>query len=124
MQIKYVFPLFLYVSIIAFGILLYFDNLTLIYLLPIAYILIGIYDSAYDIYDNIAIYESAKENYQTSYVTFERFIEGIVTAILPILSYTIFKESSNAIKITFGLAIIAYIILFFCFRSTDKKSKR
>src|SRR5699024_8189327 len=90
------------VSIIAFGILLYFDNLTLIYLLPIAYILIGIYDSAYDIYDNIAIYESAKENYQTSYVTFERFIEGIVTAILPILSYTIFKESSNAIKITFG----------------------
>ena len=112
------------VSIIAFGILLYFDNLTLIYLLPIAYILIGIYDSAYDIYDNIAIYESAKENYQTSYVTFERFIEGIVTAILPILSYTIFKESSNAIKITFGLAIIAYIILIFCFRSTDKKSKR
>ena len=111
------------VSIIAFGILLYFENSILIYLLPIVYILIGIYDSAYDIYDHTAIYESAKENYQMAYVTFERFIKGIVTTILPILSYTIFKESSNAIKITFGLAVITYIILFLYFKSTDKKTK-
>ena len=112
------------ISIIAFGTLLYFENSILIYLLPIVYILIGIYDSAYDIFDHTAIYESTKENYQTAYVTFERFIEGIVTAILPILSYTIFKESSNAIKITFGLAIVAYIILFLYFKNTTKKEKK
>ena len=112
------------ISIIAFGTLLYFENSILIYLLPIVYILIGIYDSAYDIFDHTAIYESAKENYKTAYVTFERFIEGIVTAILPILSYTIFKESSNAIKITFGLAIVTYIILFLYFKNTTKKGEK
>ena len=112
------------ISIIAFGTLLYFENSILIYLLPIVYILIGIYDSAYDIFDHTAIYESTKENYQTAYVTFERFIEGIVTAILPILSYTIFKESSNAIKITFGLAIVAYIILFLYLKNTTKKGEK
>ncbi len=119
---KVILPMCL-VSIIAFGILLYFENSILIYLLPIVYILMGIYDSAYDIYDHTAIYESAKEDYQTSYVTFERFIEGIITAILPILSYTIFKESSNAIKITFGLAIATYIILFLYFKNVHKKNK-
>ena len=60
---------------------------------------------------------------ELGYVTFERFIEGIVTAVLPILSYTIFKESSNAIKITFGLAIVTYIILFVYFKSSDKKQE-
>lgn len=66
--------------------------------------------SAYDIYDNVAIYESSKENYQTSYVTFERFIEGIVTAIIPLLSYTVFKENGNIISTTFIIAIITYIV--------------
>ena len=72
----------------------------------------GCANSAYDIYDNVAIYESSKENYQTSYVTFERFIEGTVTATLPIISYLVFPENSNSIKITFLLAIIVYFVLF------------
>ena len=70
----------------------------------------GCANSAYDIYDNVAIYESSKENYQTSYVTFERFIEGIVTAIIPLLSYTVFKENGNIISTTFFIAIIVYIV--------------
>ena len=118
---KVILPMCL-VCVIAFGILFYFENAILMYLLPIVYILIGIYDSAYDMYDHTAIYESAKEDYQTSYVTFERFVEGIVTAILPILSYTIFKESSNAIKTTFGIAIITYIILFIFYSIREKKT--
>lgn len=118
---KVILPMCL-ACVIAFGILFYFENAILMYLLPIVYILIGIYDSAYDMYDHTAIYESAKEDYQTSYVTFERFVEGIVTAILPILSYTIFKESSNAIKTTFGIAIITYIILFIFYSIREKKS--
>ena len=117
---KVILPMCL-ACVIAFGILFYFENAILMYLLPIVYILIGIYDSAYDMYDHTAIYESAKEDYQTSYVTFERFVEGIVTAILPILSYTIFKESSNAIKTTFGIAIITYIILFIFYSIREKK---
>lgn len=70
----------------------------------------GCANSAYDIYDNVAIYESSKENYQTSYVTFERFVEGIVTAIIPILSYTVFKENENIISTTFLIAIIVYVV--------------
>ena len=75
------------------------------------YILIGVGNGAYEIFDNVAIYEASKEKLQTSYVTFERFIEGIVTSLLPILSYTILAESDNIIKITFGVATIAYLIL-------------
>ena len=58
----------------------------------------------------LMIYESSKENYQTSYVTFERFVEGIVTAIIPILSYTVFKENENIISTTFLIAIIVYVV--------------
>ena len=101
--------------------LLLVNNSILIYILPIIYILIGIGYSSYDMYDTIAIYESSKEKLQTSYVTFERFIEGIVTMILPILSYTLFKESGNAIKITFILASISYAILFIYYKISKKR---
>lgn len=47
---------------------------------------------------------------QRKIVTFERFIEGIVTAIIPILSYTVFKENENIISTTFLIAIIVYIV--------------
>ena len=76
-------------------------------------------------YDHIAIYESSKENMQTSYVTFERFVEGIVTMLLPILSYTILAENDNTIKITFAISIITYLILFLYFKVLgNKKSTR
>lgn len=109
-----------FIFIIAFTILLSFDNSILIYLLPLIYILIGFGNASYEMYDHIAIYESAKDNLQTSYVTFERFIEGIVTMVLPILSYTIFKESANAIQWTFLISIIGYMILFFYYRFKKK----
>ena len=75
------------------------------------FLLLGMGNGAYEIFDNVAIYEASKDKLQTSYVTFERFIEGIVTAILPILSYTVLSENDNVIKITFGLAILSYITL-------------
>ena len=68
-------------------------------------------NSAYEMFDHIAIYEYSRETYKTSYVTYERFIEGIVTATLPIISYLVFPENSNSIKITFLLAIIVYFVL-------------
>ena len=86
------------------------DNI-LIFCLPIIYILFGFGNSAYEMFDHIAIYEHSEKEYKTSYVTFERFIEGIVTATLPIISYTVFPENSNSIKITFLLAIIGYFVL-------------
>lgn len=104
------------IFITAFVILLSLKNEHLIYLLPLVYILLGIGNSSYEMYDHIAIYENSKDKMQTSYVTFERFIEGIVTAIFPILSYTILAENDNAIKITFALSIITYIILFIYFK--------
>jgi hypothetical protein len=47
----------------------------------IIYILLGFANSAYEMFDHIAIYEHSKEDYKTSYVTFERFIEGIDTKL-------------------------------------------
>ena len=111
------------IFIIVFTILLFFNNKQLLYLLPIIYILMGFGNASYEMYDHIAIYENAKDKLQTSYVTFERFIEGIVTMILPLLSYTVFKESSNAIKVTFAIAIFSYIILFIYYKLKCKETK-
>ncbi len=109
------------IFIIVFVILLSFNNEQLLYSLPIIYILIGFGNASYEMYDHIAIYETAKDKLQTSYVTFERFIEGIVTMILPMLSYTIFKESNNAIKVTFIIAIFSYIVLFVYYKLKKDK---
>lgn len=109
------------IFIVAFTILFSFSNNYLIYLLPIVYILLGLGNASYEMYDHIAIYENSKDKMQTSYVTFERFIEGIVTMFLPVLSYTIFSESNNVIKITFIISIITYIFLFVYFKIKSKK---
>lgn len=106
--------------ILAFTVLLSFDNSILIYVLPLIYILIGFGNGAYDMYDHIAIYESAKDNYQTSYVTFEKFIEGAATMLIPLLSYTILQETVNAIRITFLISIISYAILFMYYKFRKK----
>lgn len=111
------------IFVIVFMMLLLFNNQQLLYLLPLIYILIGVGNASYEMYDHIAIYETAKDKLQISYVTFERFIEGIVTMLLPVLSYTIFKESNNAIKITFAISILCYIILFIYYKLKDSKGK-
>ena len=60
------------VFIFAFSSLFIIENEILNYVLPIIYILIGVGNGAYEIFDNVAIYEASKEKLQTSYVTFER----------------------------------------------------
>lgn len=116
---KIILPMSIIFSI-AFAILVLFNNNYLIYLLPIVYILLGFGNASYEMYDHIAIYENSKNKMQTSYVTFERFIEGIVTMFLPVLSYTIFAENDNIIKITFVLSIITYLFLFIYFKIKTK----
>lgn len=110
------------IFIIAFSSLFITSNGILKYVLPVIYLLLGVGNGAYEIFDNVAIYEASKDKLQTSYVTFERFIEGIVTAILPVLSYTILSENNNVIKITFGLAILSYLILGIYFGSRKDKN--
>lgn len=100
------------IYILVFMLLFILDNNILLFSLLIIYILLGLGNSAYEMFDHIAIHEHSKEDYKTSYVTFERFIEEIVTATLPILSYLVFPENSNSIKITFLLAVITYLFLF------------
>lgn len=109
------------IYIFAFLMLFILNDRILIFYLPIIYILLGFGNSAYEMFDHIAIYEHSKENHKTSYVTFERFIEGIITALLPIISYFIFRENLISIKITFIFAIIMYLILFI-YVITRKKS--
>ena len=111
------------VFVIVFTMLLLFNNQQLQYLLPWIYILIGFGNASYEMYDHIAIYETAKDKLQTSYVTFERFIEGLVTMIIPVLSYTIFKENNNVIKITFAISILCYIILFIYYKLKESKGE-
>lgn len=109
------------IFILVFIILFFLNDKVLIFCLPIIYILIGCGNSAYEMFDHIAIYENSKDDYKTSYVTFERFIEGIVTAVLPIISYCIFPEKNNTIKITFLISSIAYII-FYCYVKFKNKN--
>ena len=98
--------------IISFIFLIVLKNDILIYLLPIIYMLIGCGNSAYNLYDNIAIYENSLKGYETSYVTFERFIEGIVTAIIPILTSTLLINNGNkSIKLTFIISLITFSIM-------------
>ena len=111
------------IFIVAFSTLFITSNEILKYILPVIYLLLGVGNGAYEIFDNVAIYEASKDKLQTSYVTFERCIEGIVTAILPVLSYTILSENNNVIKITFGLAILSYLILGIYFGSRKEKYK-
>lgn len=110
------------IYILAFLLLFTLNNTILIFCLPIIYILLGFGNSAYEMFDHIAIYEHSKEDYKTSYVTFERFVEGLVTALLPIVSYAIFPENSISIKLTFILAIIVYLVLFI-YIQINKKNK-
>lgn len=112
------------IYILAFSLLFLLKNEVLIFCLPIIYILIGLGGSGYEMFDHIAIYEHSKEDYKTSYVTFERFIEGIVTAFLPIISYIIFSESAISIKITFFISVIAYLILFIYVKTKAYDSKK
>lgn len=108
--------------IISFTLLLLLKNNYLIYILPFIYILIGFANSAYEMFDHIAIYEHSKEKYQTSYVTFERFIEGLVTATLPLISLLFLSENITSIKITFLIAIVSYIILYIYIKNNKEKN--
>lgn len=100
------------IYIAAFLMLFCFSTSVLVYVLPVIYLLLGAANSAYEMFDHIAIYEYAADGYKTSYVTFEKCIEGIVTAVLPVLSYLFFSESVASIRLTFLIAVITYLILF------------
>lgn len=111
------------VYIIVFTFLFTFPNEILVYMLPIIYLLIGVGNGAYEIFDHIAIYENSKVGFETSFVTFERFIEGIITTLIPLLSCTLLSENGQGIKATFFIAIVSYIILFFYFKCQFRKTK-
>lgn len=111
--------------IISFIFLIILKENILVYILPIIYLMIGCGNSGYDLYDNIAIYENSLKGYETSYVTFERFIEGIVTALIPILTSTLFvNNGNNSIKLTFIVSLIFFIIILIFISSKFFNNKR
>lgn len=103
------------IYIITFIFLIILKSDILVYVLPMIYLMLGCGNGAYDLYDNIAIYENSMMGYETSYVTFERFIEGIVTAIIPILTSTLLTNNGIfSIKVTFIISLIIFnVILVF-----------
>lgn len=104
-----------------FLLLFLLPNKLIMYLLPLLYVMLGCASSAYNIFDNIAIYESAKEGYHTSYVTFERFIEGIVVAFIPLLTLFISENSFWGIKTTFLIGAVSFVLLFLTLLIVHKK---
>ena len=114
----------LYLS--AFLLLFLLPNTPLFYVMPVIFIIIGCASSAYNIFDNIAIYESAKDGYHTSYITFERFIEGIAVSVIPLITAFVSEESKLGIKITFILGLSIFLLLFILliiFYKTGRKPK-
>lgn len=100
------------IYIILFILLIILKANIIVYVLPIIYLMMGCANGAYDLYDNIAIYENSLEGYETSYVTFERFIEGIVTALIPILTSTLLiNDGVNSIRLTFIISLSIFTIL-------------
>ena len=119
---RVIFPMSILYGII-FLLLTITNHNIILYIVPIIYILLGTANSAYDLFDNIAIYENSKVGYQTSYVTFEKFIEGIITTVIPVLSLTLLTEKGGIsnIKLTFLIATFLFIILFFIYQKQNKK---
>ncbi len=81
-----------------------------IIILPLIYILLGTANAYYDIYNAVALYEEAKIGYQTSYITFVKFITGIVAIIIPFITYYLFEHNNINIKCSFLIAATIFTL--------------
>ena len=99
-------------SYVTMFILLSNINANTIFILPIIFILYGIGESAYGLFDNNVIYETAQEKYKTVYLSVNKTVCGLISILIPIITSFIMTDENNVnnIKLIFVISIILFII--------------
>ena len=97
------------------------------FILIIAFILYGIGESAYGLFDHNVIYELAQEKYKTVYLSINKTICGLVSIIVPVVTSVIMVDENNTenIKMIFGISIILFVVtlIYYKFSINNKLNK-
>ena len=121
---KFIIPML--VTYIVMFILLSNTTADTTFTLIIAFILYGIGESAYGLFDHNVIYESAQEKYKTVYLSVNKTICGVISILIPVItSYIMVDENNtNNIKIIFGISIILFICTMIYYKLCIAKEER
>lgn len=96
------------------------------FILPIIFVLYGIGESAYGLFDHNVIYETAQDKYKTVYLSVNKTVCGAISILIPIITAFIMKDENNInnIKIIFIISIILFIFTMVYYKlniETEKK---
>lgn len=113
------------VTYIAMFILLGNTTTDTTFLLIFAFILYGIGESAYGLFDHNVIFESAQEKYKTVYLSVNKTICGIVSILVPVITSNIMIDDNNInnIKIIFGISFALFVFTLIYYRFSIAKEK-
>ena len=115
------------VTYIAMFILLSNTTVDTKFVLIMAFILYGIGESAYGLFDHNVIYESAQEKYKTVYLSVNKTICGVISILIPIITSVIMVDENNTdnIKTIFGIAIIlfTFTMIYYIFNIAKDEKK-
>ena len=113
------------VTYILMFVLLSNTNTKNIFILLIAFVLYGIGESAYGLFDHNVIYETAQEKYKTVYLSVNKTVCGVISILVPIITSNIMGDENNVnnIRIVFGISIILFIFTMLYYRFKMIKNK-
>lgn len=113
------------VTYIAMFILLGNTTTDTTFLLIFAFILYGIGESAYGLFDHNVIFESAQEKYKTVYLSVNKTICGIVSILVPVITSNIMVDENNTgnIKLIFGISTILFLCTMIYYKLNIKNMK-
>lgn len=113
------------VTYIAMFILLGNTTTDTTFLLIFAFILYGIGESAYGLFDHNVIFESAQEKYKTVYLSVNKTICGIVSILVPVITSNIMVDENNTgnIKLIFGISTILFLCTMIYYKFNIKNMK-
>ena len=94
-------------------------------MLIFAFILYGIGESAYGLFDHNVIFESAQEKYKTVYLSVNKTICGIVSILVPVITSNIMVDENNTsnIKLIFGISTILFLCTMIYYKFNIKNTK-
>lgn len=97
------------------------------FILPIVFILYGIGESAYGLFDHNVIYESAQDKYKTVYLSVNKTVCGVISILVPIITSFIMADENNTdnIKIIFMITIALFTttMLYYKFNIAKENSR-
>lgn len=82
------------------------------FILPLVFVLYGIGESAYGLFDHNVIYEVAQDKYKTVYLSVNRTICGVISILVPLITSFIMTDENNTrnIKVIFLISIVLFAI--------------